>query len=294
MRVAPVVLVICLAACAGRAAPSSVAASHGASTPRVTVRITEPVLRAYAQTLTAWMTPEEIGRLAEVDYTDTARGDAQRLRYLAADHVVRVLLPRALEARGEPTLLRYARLLRRLPPLLDPDTDAVAAPVVRLALEGLERSLEGLPVHDPFAARATREGDTPRVEDAPAADTDLEDTLASAVALDAVRDLDPDAEREVAEALASYAQAYARRHRVSALEADAIAAAASDAVDTALLHERAVTAWGLPREVVVQEAIALAGRMAEAARRRERLPRRPRPDPPTAIPPDAPGSPTRP
>jgi hypothetical protein len=73
-----------------------------------------------------------------------------------------------------------------------------------------------------------------------------------------------------------------------------MAAAAADVVDTGLLHARAVEAWGLPREIVVQDALSLASDMAGAARRRERLPRPPRERERPIIPPDAPGSPTRP
>lgn len=276
--------------------PFVLCAACAVTTPRATTTAhdvaqtvpEQPVLRAYVQTLAAWMTPEERARLAALDYAGTDLGDAQRLRYLAADRIVRRLLPLALEARHEPLLDRYAAALRRLPPLLDVDTDAYAAPFVRLAMRGLRQSMAGVPVTDPVM----REDAEARAE---ALGEDLEATLgASELVDDLLPPLDPQAEEEVAEALATYAEAYARRHGVSALEADAMAAAASDVVDSGLMHERAVEAWGLPREVVVEEAIALAGDMATAARRRERLPRPEREHVRPPIPPDAPGSPTRP
>jgi hypothetical protein len=283
-----VVLLVALVGCTAQRADRTIVASSEA--PRVDIVIEQPVLRAYVQTLGAWMTPEERARLLTIDYEATARGDAQRLRYLAADHVIRRLLPRALEARGDATLTRYAEQLRRLPPLLDEDTDAVAAPFVRVAMRGLRRSMAGEPVLDPAAAPAQRSDAI--TESAP---LDLESTLgASELVDDMLPPIDPEAEAAVAEALATYAEAYARHHGVSALEADAMAAAASDVVDTGLVHERAIEAWGLPREVVVDEALALASEMAAAARRRERLPRSHRPPTPRQIPPDAPGSPTRP
>src|SRR5688572_17661689 len=142
-----IVLLIALAGCATPRADRTT--STPSASPRADIVIEQPVLRAYVQTLGAWMTPEERARLLVIDYEGTARGDAQRLRYLAADHVIRRLLPRALELRGDETLTRYAAQLRRLPPLLDEDTDAVAAPFVRVAMRGLRRSMAGEPVADP-------------------------------------------------------------------------------------------------------------------------------------------------
>jgi len=282
---ASLVLVLFATACVGRA-------THHGTTPIADesardVRIAQPVLRAYVQTLHAWMTPDERARLLAVGYQDTERGDPQRLRYLAADHVIRHLLPRALEARRDPTLDTYAAALRRLPPLLDEDTDAVAAPVVRLAMQGLRRALNGEPVLEPRARDA-------RPIDTTIGSESARDTSATQLVDDMLPEIDPEAEAAVAEALASYSQAFASRYGVSALEADAMAAAASDVVDTGLLFERAVAEWGLTRDVVVEEALVLAGAMSRAAARRERLPRRPRPQPSQIIPPDAPGSPTRP
>lgn len=281
MRAPLVVLLLPLAACVATAAPQR------ATTPTVIV-VEQPVLRAYVQTLAEWMTPEERAALARVDFSDTTQGDPQRLRYLAADRIVRGLLPRALEARNDVTLTRYAAALRRLPPLLDEDTDAFAAPFVRLAMRGLAQSLAGEAVMEPVARPAAEP------VAARALDAEMEQAIgASTLVDDLLPPVDPEAEREVAEAMASYAEAYARHRGVSALEADAIAAAAADVVDSALLHQRAVEAWGVPREIIVEDALSLASDMAGAARRRERLPRRER-APSPQIPPDAPGSPTRP
>src|SRR5690349_980961 len=73
-----------------------------------------PVLLAYVSTLEAWTTEDERTRALAVDLDDTLDGDSQRLRYLAADRVVRRLLPLALEARGTPEHLAHAMRLRAL------------------------------------------------------------------------------------------------------------------------------------------------------------------------------------
>jgi hypothetical protein len=219
-----------------------------------------PVLLAYLTTFDAWLTEEERARVAAVDLSDTLGGDAQRLRYLAADRVVRTLLPRALEARGGPELLAHAARLRALPPLLNRDTDAVATPVVREAIAALRAG--------PGARVASARGDARPAEGAE------DDALAEA----SRETVDPEAEAELAEALAEYAEAYARSQGVSRMYADAAAAAASDAVDAGLLFQTAVEVWGVPRAEAVGEATELLADMAAAARRRERIPYIPRAD----------------
>ena len=53
-------------------------------------------------------------------------------------------------------------------------------------------------------------------------------------------------------------ETYARVHGLSALEGDAAAAAASDAVDAALVVEQMGRAYGIPRDELVTEALDLA------------------------------------
>ena len=59
---------------------------------------------------------QESAALEAVSLSDTQHGDAERLRYMAADRVVRVLLPLALEAQHDVVLNEHARRLRALPP----------------------------------------------------------------------------------------------------------------------------------------------------------------------------------
>lgn len=214
-----------------------------------------PVLEAYVGTLETFLDAGERARLDAVDLAGTLPGDAQRLRYLAADRVVHALLPRALEVTGDPRLAAHAERLRALPPLLNRDTDLVAAPAVRAAVRALRAQREG--------GRRVEAPTSPRLEDLLA-----DDSLAEA----SEGLLDVDAEAEAAEATALYAETYARVHGLSALEGDVAAAAASDAVDTALVFEQMGRAYGIPRDELVTEALDLAADMAEAARRRERIP----------------------
>ncbi|MFO0694149.1 MAG: hypothetical protein U0230_11375 [Polyangiales bacterium] len=263
-------IALVLSACAGPAKPylaKSTAPTNFPAHPPL-----HPVLEAYIGTLETFLEPGERARLEAVDLGGTLPGDAQRLRYLAADRVVHALLPRALEVAGDPRLSAHAERLRALPPLLNRDTDLVAAPAVRAAVRALRAHREGM--------RRIEAPTSPRLEDLLA-----DDSLAEASA----GLLDVDAEAEAAEAMALYAETYARVHGLSALEGDAAAAAASDAVDAALVVEQMGRAYGIPRDELVTEALDLASDMAEAARRRERIPviRTPR-----EVPPD-PGLPRR-
>lgn len=263
-------IALLLSACVGPTAPHVAKSTAPTSAP--TRPLLHPVLEAYVGTLEAFLEPDERTRLDALDLAGTLPGDAQRLRYLAADRVVHALLPRALEVAGDPRLSAHAERLRSLPPLLNRDTDLVAAPAVRAAVRALRAHREG---------RARIEAPaSPRLEDLLA-----DDSLAEASA----GLLDVDAEAEAAEAMALYAETYARVHGLSALEGDVAAAAAADAVDTALVFEQMGTAYGVPRDELVTEALDLAADMAEAARRRERIPviRTPR-----ELPPD-PGLPRR-
>lgn len=232
---------------------------------------------------------DEAAALEAVSLADTQHGDAERLRYMAADRVVRVLLPLALEAQHDVVLNEHARRLRALPPVLNRDVDLAVLPVVRDAMRALRRveagfsadraPIRGLPGTSdvpggPEAAPVVAPGDEPVAFDYAAADV-----------------VDPVAEAVYADALAEYAEAYAVRHGVGELHADAAAAAAADALAAGSMFAYAVEHYGVSREDALREATSLYSDMADAARRRERVPRPraggptpPSPDDPSAIP----------
>jgi len=224
--------------------------------------------------------------LEDVSLADTQHGDAERLRYMAADRVVRVLLPLALEAQHDAVLNDSARQLRALPPILNRDVDLAVLPVVRDAMRALRRvtagfsadsaPIRGLPGNEalggPEAGPVLAPDDEPVAFDHAAADV-----------------VDPVAEALYADALAEYAEAYAVRHGVGELHADAAAAAAADALAAGSMFEYAVSHYGVSREDALREATSLYSDMADAARRRERVPR-PRPPEPTALPADYPSA----
>jgi hypothetical protein len=228
-----------------------------------------PVIAAYVATLDAWITEDERADLADIDLGGTLQGDPQRLRYLAADRVVRTLLPLGLEAQGRPDLLPHAARLRALPPLLNQDTDAVAAPVVRRAIEAMRGSSSAAsPARLPASgARAPERYDGSAIDDP--------DALAEVARGSSV---DSGLEAALADALAEYAEAYGQVHGVTRLAADAAAAAAADTLDAGLLFRTAVEQWGVPRGRAVDVAANLLGDMTQAARRRERIPYIPRPE----------------
>ncbi|MCA9576393.1 MAG: hypothetical protein R3B40_04700 [Polyangiales bacterium] len=264
------------------------APQHAASRPRVAHPTDaradagaepHPVMAAYRAGLTRFLGEGALPELDNVSLRDTQHGDAERLRYMAADRVVRVLLPLALEAQHDVVLDEHARRLRALPPILNRDVDLAVLPIVREAMRALRRveaglaaervPLRGLPTEEPPAARETAPqvaaGEVPDAFDYAAADV-----------------VDPAAEAEYAEALAEYAEAYAARHGVSDLHADAAAAAAADALAAGSMFEHVVERYGVRREDAVREATSLYSDMADAARRRERVPRPRPPEPPAA------------
>jgi hypothetical protein len=250
------------------------ASVHGPRRAEAPAAALHPVLLAYVATLDEWTTESERAALEAVDLEGTLGGDSERLRYLAADRVVRRLLPLALEAQGRPELREHAARLRGLPPLLNRDTDAVAVPYVRAAVRALRgdamassRAIEAMIAAQ--AADASLEG--------PAADGNESSIDAASRAA-----LDPDLESDLADALAEYADAYAQSRGVSRLHADAAAAAAADTLDAGLLFRTAVDQWGVSREQALALASELLSDMAGAARRGERIPYVPRAEePPT-------------
>lgn len=242
-------------------------------------------MAAYRAGLTDFLGSDALPELDAISLSDTQHGDAERLRYMAADRVVRVLLPLALEAQHDVVLNEHARRLRALPPILNRDVDLAVLPIVREAMRALRRVEAGLaaeraPLRGLPSAEAP--GTTETAPVLPAGE--LPDAFDYAAA-DVV---DPDAQAQYAEALAEYAEAYAVRHGVSDLRADAAAAAAADALAAGSMFEYVVERYGVRREDAVREATELYGDMADAARRRERVPR-PRPPAPPAQPAD-PGS----
>jgi hypothetical protein len=165
----------------------------------------------------------------------------------------------------DPTLRAHAQRIRALPPLLGPDTDAVAHAEVSAALRA--RAL---------LDAERREARTGRVASPSAAPSGaLRDVEAMGdpahAATASLRDSDLAARGDFAEALAEYADSYASVFRVSPLEADAAAVAAADASDAAEVLAEAI-ARGAERETLVRMGLRLVQDMADAARRRERLP----------------------
>ena len=243
-----------------------------------------PVLAAYRMSLEGWLTRDEVDALAEVDMSDTLEGDPQRLRYIAADRTVRVILPLALEAQDDPELATWAAQLRALPPLLNRDTDMIALPTVRGAMRALKRVRAGLPAVSPSAVSGGPSPDALASDD-PTPEEPVDSSAVPAVAaaeeadaieedpLELAADVDPEVQAEYVEALATYSEAYARTYGVSAAYADAAAAAASDAVDAGVLLQQVVEEYGVDRGLALGQARGILDDMASAARRRERMPR---------------------
>lgn len=239
-----------------------------------------PVLAAYEGALRSWMTPDEAQTLSGVAHNNTLRGSSQRLRYLAADRAVRRILPLALEAQESSILRQHAKVLRELPPLLNSEMDDFVRPRVAEAIHALRRHDLGLPPRPPSSwaeilgvpdasegsAAATHNPVVAEAEAARKADAEAEDAIAMLRP-----ERDPEAEAIYTQALAEYAETYQQVYGVSALHADAAAAAAADAVDVAFIVRKAVDD-GANRDEVVAEAVQLYGDMVTAAQRRERLP----------------------
>lgn len=270
-----------------------------------------PVMAAYRAAVEPHLSEEEREAFEAVSLYDTQEGDNERLRYMTADHVVRVLLPAALLAHDDPVLALHAQRLRALPPLLNRDIDMVALPIVRDAMHALHvfeasggrhvpappgaRSADGLdagaagevangpPEAVPGSAVDDRDRDSAAV-DASSDPEDGNDEESLEVASEDATD--PLAEAMMAEALAEYAEAYATRHGVSAREADAAAAAAADAISAGSMVRYVIEHHGVPRDVAVGGALQLYQNMADAARRRERVPRPPPLPMPATSPPD--------
>jgi hypothetical protein len=193
---------------------------------------------------------------------------------------VRVLLPLALEAQHDVVLNEHAGRLRALPPILNRDVDLAVLPIVRDAMRALRRVEAGLAAeHAPLRGLPSAEpaGASERAPALPAGELpDAFDYAAADVA-------DAAAQAEYADALADYAEAYAARHGVSDLHADAAAAAAADALAAGSMFEYAVEHYGVARADATREATSLYSDMADAARRRERVPRPQPAAPPPAL-----------
>jgi hypothetical protein len=271
-----------------RTASLATAAPPGSmATPRPISTEPHPVMAAYRAGLTELFGDESVV-LEEVSLEGTQHGDAERLRYMAADRVVRVLLPLALEAQHDVVLNEHARRLRALPPILNRDVDLAVLPIVRDAMRALRRVEAGF-----SADRAPIRG-LPSSGDS-SAGAEVRPVLApddEAVAFDyaAADVVDPAAEAVYADALAEYAEAYAQRHGVGDLRADAAAAAAADALAAGSMFAYAVERYGVSREDALREASSLYADMAGAARRRERVPR-PSTPPPAPAPTDGSAAP---
>ncbi len=233
-----------------------------------------PVIEAYIAGLTTILSEQEKATLATISLDGTSVGDAQRLRYLAADRAVRVFLPEALEATHNPELIEHAHKMRALPPLMNPDTDAVAYDVVSAALRARDRIEDekaGLPPTGSAAGAAT-DSVLPAEEELTAGSTlEPQPSPGESSAVSAIHEADAEARAQYAEAIASYSEAYAAVFGVSKLHADSAATAAADASDAAEMLTEAV-ARGADRALMVQVGISLVQQMAEAARRRERVP----------------------
>ncbi|AKF04851.1 hypothetical protein [Sandaracinus amylolyticus] len=229
-----------------------------------------PVIFAYRESLRPFLGADEQAALDAVDWGGTARGDSERLRFLAADHAIRRVLPLVLEAEGSEILARHAQRLRALPPLLNRDTDVVQRLAVIEAMVALERVRRGIDAREPSMVPTAGETAPSDAGDAPPSDP-LTDALAR-LPRERSYDVDPEGEAAIAEALAEYATEYARVHGVSELHGAAAAAAAADMVDVAFMVGRAMQ-QGVGRERLFEEALAIADGMCGAARRGERLPR---------------------
>ncbi|UJR82549.1 Hypothetical protein I5071_46140 [Sandaracinus amylolyticus] len=229
-----------------------------------------PVIFAYRESLRPFLGADEQAALDAIDWAGTARGDAERLRFLAADHAIRRVLPLVLEAEGSEILVHHAERLRALPPLLNRDTDVVQRLAVIEAMVALEQVRRGIDAREPSVLPVAGEAAPVDTGDAPPSDP-LTDALAR-LPRERTYDVDPEGEAAIAEALAEYATEYARVHGVSELHGAAAAAAAADMVDVAFMLGRAMQ-QGVGRERLFEEALAIADGMCSAARRGERLPR---------------------
>lgn len=252
--------------------------------PRPKPRAEHPVIVAYKSSLVDVLSDEEKAQLSEMDLSGTVVGDVQRLRYLAADHAIRVFLPAALEATKDPLLRTYAKRIRALPPLLNTDTDAVAYEVVSAALQARKRWQRGeMPTLEEtmMAVRGPERADdddsdspvvlTDALSDAPEGEQTEVVEGTEATPLRALHDDEEQARQEYADALANYAEVYARVYNVDSMQADSAAAAAADAADAAVVLQQAISA-GANRQILVEQGLGLLEAMAEAARRRERIP----------------------
>ena len=256
-----------------------------------------PVLAAYHLAMAGWVSEEELGA---IDLSGTLRGDPQRLRYIAADHTIRRLLPLALEAQRDAGCDLWAAELRALPPLLNRDTDLVAQPVVAGAMRALRRKQAGYSVHPPMPpqpateAAGTGAAGFPGSAGSPGSAELLRVPATAPLVLEeqdpldlATQMVDPEVRAAYVEALAEYSDAYAEAFGVSPAHADAAAAAAADAVAAGFLVRTAVEEYGVRREDAVEELRGAVEHMADAARRRERMPtptpRREREDDPMTL-----------
>jgi hypothetical protein len=271
--------VLCFVGCAGAPRPQSSAGPPSAGDAHRDDL--HPIIYAYRESLRPFLAPEEVAALDEVDWDRTARGDAERLRFLAADRAIRRILPLILEAEASPALEAHAARLRALPPLLNRDTDVVAHIAVTEAVAALRRVRRGEAALPPIPIDgAGTGGTTGSASDASGSAAEGDDPAAPAIdpmaSLPRARSSveDPEGEGDLAEALAEYAVEYSRVHGVSAMHGAAAAAAAADAMDVAFLIggalERPET-----RQRVLDEALSIARDLCDAARRRERLPRIP-------------------
>lgn len=236
-----------------------------------------PLVLAYRESLRTFLDEDEGRALDALDWSGTERGDLERLRWLAADRAVRRMLPLLLEAEARAAEARealasaaalraHAGTLRALPPMLNRDTDAVAHAQVERAMESLSRVRRG-----EEAIRASPEASSaPPAEAEESADFALSDVPAEP-SEPRDRELDVEAEAELADALAQYAIAWSRTHGVSSLHGAAAAAAVGDVVDVAFFVGHALER-GVGRDALVAEALGLADELCEAARRRERVP----------------------
>ncbi len=272
----------------GETTPVPAPAAHAKPKPMAVRLPPHPVIEAYIAGLTTILSEQEKATLRSISLDGTYGGDAQRLRYLAADRAVRVFLPEALEATRNPTLIEHARKIRALPPLMNPDTDAVAYDVVSEALRARERIADEKAGLRPKANRADSAADETlqadlKLASVVASDVTLIPPIESS-AVSAIHDGDAEARAQYAEAVAVYSETYAAVFGVSKLHADSAATAAADASDAAELLTEAI-ARGADRDMMVQVGISLVQQMADAARRRERVPL------PKIVPPKKPSEP---
>jgi hypothetical protein len=116
MRVRRIARRALLATWLAASAVTTLRAPECAAQPCRSAREEHRTIAAIRGALASWLTAPERQRLAAVDTTSTCRGSTRVLMLLAADRVVRVLLPLALDGarRGAD-----AARLRALPPVTD-------------------------------------------------------------------------------------------------------------------------------------------------------------------------------